>query len=150
MVVIFYLGYGCLHCVEQLNRFAPKAKEFGDAGIGLVAISTDSLEDLKKSQARYRDKGEFPFPLLSDAKQDVFKAYRCFDDFEDQPLHGTFLIDAQGLVRWQDISYQPFNDPAFLVTEAKRPAEGAGGAVKPIPLRVVRAGFWAAAGIRRG
>lgn len=120
VVVIFYLGYGCLHCVEQLNRFAPHTKDFADAGIGLIAISSDSLDDLKKSQAKYREKGEFPFPLLSDAKLDVFKSYRCFDDFENQPLHGTFFIDAHGLVRWQDISYQPFNDPLFLLAEAKR------------------------------
>lgn len=120
VVLLFYLGHGCLHCVEQLNHFAPKTREFADAGIGLLAISTDTLDDLKKSQAKYRDKGEFPFPLLSDAKRDVFKTYRCFDDFENQPLHGTFLIDAQGLVRWQDIGYQPFDDPAFLLAEAKR------------------------------
>ena len=28
--------------------------------------------------------------------------------------HGIF-IDSQGKVRWQDISYEPFNDPEFLL-----------------------------------
>ncbi len=27
-IVIFYLGAGCLHCVEQLHKFGPKAAEF--------------------------------------------------------------------------------------------------------------------------
>ena len=36
------------------------------------------------------------------------------------PLHGTFLIDAEGLVRWHDISYEPFLDAEFLLKEAKR------------------------------
>jgi len=35
-------------------------------------------------------------------------------------LHGTFLIDGHGLVRWQEISYQPFTQPKFLLDEAQR------------------------------
>ena len=120
VVVLFYLGHGCVHCVEQLNRFAPKAKEFTSAGISIVAISSDSLDDLKKSQALCKDAAEFPFPLLADPKLDVFRAYRSYDDFENVPLHGTFLIDGQGLARWHDISYQPFNDADFVLKEAKR------------------------------
>ena len=40
--------------------------------------------------------------------------------FEQQPLHGTFLLDKTGLVRWQDISYEPFTDTEFLLKETKR------------------------------
>ena len=119
MVVIFYEGSGCIQCAKQLNSFAQKAREFADAGIELVAIGTDTPDDLKASLAPYEEKGGFPFPLLSDAKLDVFKAYRC-TDFDDQPLHGTFLIDAQGRVRWRDISDKPFNDPAFVLGQAKQ------------------------------
>jgi hypothetical protein len=43
-----------------------------------------------------------------------------YDDFENQPLHGTFLIDGEGNVRWQDISYEPFMDHQFLLKEAQR------------------------------
>jgi peroxiredoxin/tetratricopeptide (TPR) repeat protein len=120
VLVIFYLGHGCLHCVEQLNSFAPKVEEFARAGISLVAISTDPIEDLKRSQDKYNSGERFPFPLVSDEKLEVFKRYRVYDDFEDLPLHGTFLIDAQGRVRWQDISYEPFTDPDFVLAEARR------------------------------
>jgi peroxiredoxin len=141
VVVIFYLGHGCLHCVEQLSAFAPKTKEFNEAGISLVAISTDDVLNLRKSIDGFggqdgtqttidqnlqillnnsNDTGGFPFPLVSDAGLRVFKSYRAFDDFENQPLHGTFLIDGDGLVRWQDISYEPFNNPDFLLKEARR------------------------------
>ena len=116
--MIFYEGSGCIRCAKQLNSFAQKAREFADAGIDLVAISTDTPDDLKNSLAPYEEKGGFPFPLLSDAKLDVFKAYRCVD-FDNQPLHGTFLIDAQGRVRWRDISDKPFNDPTLLLTQGK-------------------------------
>ncbi|MDE0735679.1 MAG: peroxiredoxin family protein, partial [Pirellulaceae bacterium] len=118
VVVIFYLGFGCLHCAEQLKAFAPMTEEFKKAGVSLVAISTDDQKGLKQSIEGY-DKA-FPFPLVSDAKLDVFKAYRSYDDFEKQSLHGTFLIDEEGLVRWQDISYEPFMDPKFVLGEYKR------------------------------
>ncbi|MEX2187078.1 MAG: redoxin domain-containing protein [Pirellulales bacterium] len=120
VVVIFYLGYGCLHCVEQLKSFAPKTKDFSSEGIELVAISSDAQAELQQSIANCGIEGGFPFPLCSDASLNVFRQYRAFDDFEQTTLHGTFLIDAKGFVRWQDISYEPFNDPDFLLKEAER------------------------------
>lgn len=131
VVVLFYLGHGCAHCNVQLKKFGEEAKAFADAGISVVAVSTDTAADLSKSinSPKTDDKSEtttaaaaggFPFPLVSDAKLEVFKAYRAYDDFEKVPLHGTFLVDARGDVRWQDVSAEPFNDPKFLLAEAKR------------------------------
>lgn len=118
VVAIFYLGAGCLHCAEQLQKFAPQAETFKAAGFEIVAISTDAQPVLGEA---YKDlKGGFPFPLVSDSELNVFKSYRCYDDFEQQALHGTFLIDADGRIRWQDISYEPFMDPDFVLKEATR------------------------------
>jgi len=119
VVVFFFLGHGCAHCIEQLSLFAPIAPEFQKAGISMVAISMDSPEGIRKTFPNGGE-GTFPFPLLSDGKVEVFKAYRAYDDFEKMPLHGTFLIDERGLVRWQDISYEPFRETAFLLAESKR------------------------------
>ncbi|MDA0282672.1 MAG: redoxin domain-containing protein, partial [Planctomycetota bacterium] len=130
VVVIFYLGYGCLHCTEQLQKFAPEAQKYAAAGIQLVGISTDSQQDLKQSIDNY--KGGMPFPLVSDEKLDVFKAWRAFDDFEQKPLHGTFLVDGAGLIRWQDISHEPFNDPEFLLKESQRLLAQDGNATRQI------------------
>ena len=120
VLVIFYLGHGCIHCIEQLNLFAPLASEYEAAGISIVAVSTDSVEGLGKTLEQAKSGNGFPFPLVSNAGLDIFKAYRAYDDFEKLPLHGTFLIDGQGLVRWQDISYEPFSEPEFLLKEAQR------------------------------
>ncbi len=120
VVVIFYLGYGCSHCMEQLNAFAPLAKEYAAAGISLVAISTDTVAGLKQTFPKSKAEAGFPFPLVSDPSLNVFKSYRAYDDFEKMPLHGTYLVDGDGLVRWQDISYQPFTEPKFLLDESKR------------------------------
>ncbi len=116
-LVVFYLGYGCAHCMEQVVKFSAEAKRFEEAGIAIVAISTDSKEALTRS---LNGDKKIAFPVVSDPLCESFKAYRAYDDFEQTPLHGTFLIDAAGLVRWHDIGYEPFMDTAFVLTEAKR------------------------------
>ncbi len=136
VVVIFYLGYGCLHCIQQLQAFAPKVAEFEKAGISLIAVSTDNIEDLKKSHERYKKDGVFPFPLVSDDGLAAFKQYHAFDDFEKAPLHGTFLIDAEGRIRWHDIGAEPFMDANFVLKESRRllfPSQ-IEEVVEPVPL----------------
>lgn len=118
VVVIFYLGHGCLHCAEQLQKFAPATQKFRDAGFELIAISTDEQEALSRAYEDLEEK--FPFPLVADSELNIFKKYRCYDDFENQTLHGTFVIDGQRRIRWMDISYEPFMDPDFVLKEAKR------------------------------
>ena len=136
VIVIFYLGAGCAHCIEQLIAFAPLADDFKKAGISLVAVSTDTVEGLKFTVEKAKYNGGFPIPLLSDESLKAFKAYRAHDDFENQPLHGTFLIDGEGLIRWQDISFQPFMETKFLLTEAQRllGLPKGGGPVPPMKL----------------
>lgn len=118
VIVLFFLGSGCLHCAEQIKEFGKVNSQFAAAGINIVAISTDDEAGLKTSITNYGE--PLPFQLLADAKLDAFHAYRCFDDFENLTLHGTFLIDGNGLVRWQDIGFEPFKDTKFLLAESKR------------------------------
>ncbi|MEM7475484.1 MAG: peroxiredoxin family protein [Planctomycetota bacterium] len=117
-LVIFYLGFGCLHCVEQLHEFSPRANEFREQGIDVIAISTEKMESLKEALTDYSK--PLDIPLHADPELKAFKAYRCYDDFEKQPLHGTFLIDPDGRVLWQDISYEPFMDVDFALKESRR------------------------------
>jgi len=121
LILIFYLGFGCLHCVEQLHAFSPQLDEFRKTGIEILAVSTETVCELEQGLAEYRKDGkDVNFPLLSDETLKVFKAYRAYDDFENMPLHGTFLIDESGHVRWQDIGHEPFTEVDFLLREARR------------------------------
>ncbi|MEX2579897.1 MAG: peroxiredoxin family protein [Verrucomicrobiales bacterium] len=121
VLVVFYLGRGCPHCMEQLDAFAPLHEKYADAGIDIVAVSTDSVEGLKQT-FRGTEAGEnpFPFALLSDESLSAFKDYRAYDDFEEMPLHGTFLVDGSGHIRWQDIGFEPFMHPEWLLEESIR------------------------------
>jgi peroxiredoxin len=136
VVVIFYLGAGCAHCIEQLVAFAPLAAEFKQAGIELLAVSTDTAAGLQFTVEKAKYNGGFPIRLAADPGLKAFKAFRAHDDFEQQPLHGTFLVDGEGHIRWQDISYQPFMETKFLLGEGKRLLNlpKSNGAVPPMKL----------------
>ncbi len=120
VLVLFYLGSGCLHCVEQLKAFSPMTSRFAAEGIQIVAISSEPLDSLRQSLTTLKGKEKIEIPLVSDGDRSIFKAYRAYDDFENMPLHGTFLIDASGRIRWQDIGYEPFMDANFVLEESRR------------------------------
>lgn len=119
-LVVFYLGFGCLHCVEQLHALRPLADDFRAAGVDIVAIGSDSVASTKQASEDLAAEERMPFPMLCDPELAAFKAWRCFDDFEGMSLHGTFLVDQDGRVRWQDISYEPFTDIEWLLGESRR------------------------------
>jgi peroxiredoxin len=108
-LVVFSLGVGCERCMSQLKAVTEKRTAWENLGVGLLAVTTDDKVD-----ARYS------FPVLTDPKASLYKTWGAYDDFENMPLHGLFLIDANGKVRWQDVSYQAFVDMDFLVAETKR------------------------------
>ncbi len=120
VVVVFYLGAGCKHCVTQLNTFAPLIGEFEKAGISVVAVSSEKERPVPKDAPDTETKLILPFSMLTDSSQKAFKAFRAFDGFEKTPLHGLFLIDGTGKVRWQEIRFEPFQDVKFLLAESKR------------------------------
>ncbi len=123
VLILFYLGSKCSHCVQQLGKFAALADDFRKENISILAVSSETLQQLVQQRAA-KGGAPYPFPLLADPELKVFKEFRCFDDFENTPLHGTFLVDADPAgrtrIRWQDISYDPFMDAAFLLAECKR------------------------------
>jgi peroxiredoxin len=119
VLVIFYLGERCAHCLQQLERFGKEFEAFKKRNVEVVAIGSDDAS-AARSLKNNPDGVKFPMPILADPELKLFKLYRVYDDFEDQPLHGTFLIDAEGKVRYQRISAEPFLDVEFIKTEADR------------------------------
>lgn len=118
-VYLFYLGSGCLHCTEQLQKFTAKYAEWQRLGVNVVGISTDDVAKLDAAVKNFQPQ-QVPFPLVSDSSLAAFKTWRCHDDFEHTPLHGTYLVDAAGRLRWWDIGHEPFMDVDFLLQETPR------------------------------
>lgn len=113
-VAVFFLGGACSHCNAQLKAFSEKSADFTAAGLPLIAVTSDSAQDIADSENKP------PFPVYSGADGVAFKAADAWDDFENKPLHATLFVDATGRVRWEHSGYEPFMKPEFLLEEAQR------------------------------
>ncbi|HMS17062.1 MAG TPA: redoxin domain-containing protein, partial [Planctomycetota bacterium] len=121
IVLVFYLGGSCVHCVEELAALAKKSKEFAALDTTLIAVSADAPGDLSKPLAF----SGLDLRLLSDSDHANARRFRAWDDFEDMALHATVLIDREGRLRWARVGGDPWDDAEFLVREIKswsRPA----------------------------
>lgn len=116
VLLIFYQGEQCLHCIEQLQLAQEHAAELGELGTRILAISKDDVERI----AGYQD--SYDFTLLSDPEFAAARHFASYDDFEELELHSTLLIDREGRIHWKRIGGEPFTDFQFLLREAKRMA----------------------------
>lgn len=125
VLVIFFLGGGCPHCVEQLQKFRPHVPSYHLAGISLLTVSTDPVADLALTLGGKSELDpDLPFQILSDSGLNTFKAWKCHDDFLNKPMHGTFLLDGEGRVLWSDISHDPYVQAGYLLGECRRLLKG--------------------------
>ena len=117
VVMVFYLGEECLHCLEQLDKISKRRADFAAADTEVIAISSATPE---KNAASLKLK-DLPLRVASDsANHDNARRFKSYDDFEDLELHSTLLIDKTGRVHWARFGGDPFDDVDFLLGEIKR------------------------------
>jgi len=116
VVLVFYYGYHCSHCVAQLFALNDDLQRFRDAGAEVVALSADPVEVTNRKFDQF---GRFDFPVLFDAENAVaqqYGVYRPADDDGPEILeHGTFVIGRDGRVLWAYRGAQPFVDNKSLL-----------------------------------
>jgi peroxiredoxin len=116
LLLIFYLGEECPHCLEQLKGVSKHKAELARLQTEVLAISSDTPEENADS-GTVKDLG---FRLLSDKGFANARRFQSYDDFENLELHSTILIDAQGRVHWARNGGDPFTDFEFLIREITR------------------------------
>ena len=121
----FFLGVTCPFCLSQIEAFRDFLPEFQKEGVEMISITTDDTKMLSRAlgpskSSKMRVLSPFPFEVLADPELVTFKEYGVFDQFENGPMHGTFLISSEGSILWSDISHQPFKYPQSLLEEARR------------------------------
>lgn len=124
VVVIFYRGYWCPVCNKHLTEFAQKAKEIEAAGAKLIAITSESYDNVAKT----KEQTGANFTIISDADGSIRKAFdvnfKVTEDYQamiqdklkasiaetnankqaELPVPATFIIDKNG-----KIVYKQFN-----------------------------------------
>lgn len=121
VVVVFYYGYWCDHCVAQLFGIDEDIARFRELGAQVVAISADPTE---LTAERFEQYGEFKFPVLSDSDHAAATKYGFYEpaqgDTPEKLLHATMVIGRDGIVHWIDRGDQPFLHNKTLLHELAR------------------------------
>src|SRR5690606_39068247 len=94
-VVVLILN-NCPLCDQQYQDLEARRAELDAMGVALVAV-TSQTENMP-----------------------VFKALQAYDDFEDMPIHGLYIVNGDRDVVWQDLSADAFMEIDFLVGEIPR------------------------------
>ena len=100
LVVFFYPKANTPGCTAEACNLRDHYAELQSAGYKLLGVSADS----EKKQANFRNKFEFPFPLLADEDHQVINAFgvwgpKKFMGREYDGIHRkTFIVDENGHV----------------------------------------------------
>lgn len=117
VILVFYLGKECLHCLKQLRDINAKKGEWERLETVVLAVSSNTADSNKQALKTI----DAPAArILSDAKFENARRFRSYDDFEEMELHSTILIDKQGRVHWAHTGGEPFGDMAFLEKQLER------------------------------
>ena len=85
-------------CTTETCDFNAAAPDFDTAGMKIVGLSPDSPEKL----AKFRDKYDISFPLLSDPSKETLTAYGAFGEKKNYGkvvqgvIRSTFVVEADG------------------------------------------------------
>jgi peroxiredoxin len=136
VVLSFYRGEWCPFCNLELRALQAALPEFRARGASLIAISPQSPDH----SLSITEKAGLTFDVLSDARQEVIRAYRVqftvpadlkdlhlnvfrndlsahtADGSWDLPIPATFVIDRGGIIRARHVSadYTTRMDPAEI------------------------------------
>lgn len=116
VLLLFFLGDACVHCVGQLKSINDRITEFEAQDTAVLAVCSATPEKLKASTTL----ADVSITFLSDNAHENARRFASYDDFEEMELHSTILIDRKGCVRWKRTGGDPFMNIDFLVNELKR------------------------------
>ena len=102
VLVVFYPFAFSGICTGELCQLRDELSTYTDAGVKVVAVSTDPTFTLKA----WREQQGFDFPLLSDfwPHGAVAQQYGVFNEKAGMAVRGTFLIDADGAVAFTEVN----------------------------------------------
>jgi thioredoxin-dependent peroxiredoxin len=122
IVLYFYPRADTPGCTKEAIDFEGKRKAFEKANTVILGVSADSV----KAQAKFSQKHELSFPLLSDETHKMLEAYGVWGK---KSMYGktflgvhrvTYLIDAKGKIAtvWPNVSVEGHADDVLKAVKA--------------------------------
>jgi peroxiredoxin 2/4 len=98
VVLFFYPLDFTFVCPTEILEFSKRSAEFDAAGAQILAVSVDS----KYSHLAWqREIGGITYPMLADITKRVSQHYGVLLPQEGHSLRGLFIIDPEGIVRYE-------------------------------------------------
>ena len=98
VVLFFYPLDFTFICPTEIKEFSRRVGEFDKAGAKVLSVSVDS----KYSHLAWqKDIGEIAYPMLSDLTKRISAQYGVLLPEEGIALRGLFVIDPDGIVRYE-------------------------------------------------
>ena len=100
LVVFFYPKANTPGCTKEACNLRDNYEELKNKGYKLLGVSADS----ERKQKNFKEKYDFPFPLLADENKEVINAFgvwgtKKFMGKEYDGIHRTtFIVDEEGKV----------------------------------------------------
>lgn len=103
-------------CTGELCELRDNIAAFDEAGVRLLAVSCDPMF----TQRAFAEQEGYTFDLLSDfwPHGAAARAYGVFDEGTGHALRGSFLVDAQGVLRWSVVNPRGQARPLAAYREA--------------------------------
>ncbi len=102
VVLFFYPLDFTFVCPTEIKGFAQSAEEFESRNAVVLGASTDSEHSHKAWFEK--DMPEVKFPVIADTAHRVSDAYGVLVEEKGIALRGTFIIDPEGVLRYQLVS----------------------------------------------
>ena len=102
VAVVFFPFVFSQICTSELCELRDNIGDFAQRGVRLLAISTDAMF----AQRAWAEAEGLGFDLLSDfwPHGAVARSYGVLDENNGHALRGSFLLDADGVVRWSVVN----------------------------------------------
>ena len=102
VLLVFYPFAFSGICTGELCQLRDELATYTDAGVRVLAISTDPVFSLKA----FKDAEGYEFRLLSDfwPHGAVAQAYDVFNEKAGMAVRGTFLVDADGKIAFAEVN----------------------------------------------
>ena len=100
LIVFFYPKANTPGCTLEACNLRDNYKTLKDRGYEILGVSADN----QKRQSNFKDKFNFPYPLIADVDKEVINAFgvwgpKKFMGREFDGIHRTtFIIDGQGMI----------------------------------------------------